>query len=540
MKIGFNILCFFFFFNLVGAQENMSTIQGEVSFVSSRNVYVKFASTNGIKISDTLFVRKTDLLIPVLIVDNKSSNSTVCHPLIAEKIAKGTEIMAKIPHKNPEVEILTTDEQDIIEEEPEISTLPIVRTVDEDLSEPDVRIKQKVKGKISGSSYSSLSDYENKHRMRYAYSFEADQIQQSKWSVENYFTFRHTLNEWDAVKENLTQALKVYSLNVKYDLTTTSSLLLGRKINPRISNMGAIDGLQYEKEFGNITLGVLAGSRPDYTDYSFNIDLLQIGAYLSINSLKPDNYQQTTIGFVEQRNKNRTDRRFAYFQHSSQPLSNVNVFGSVELDLFESINNEAKNRLRLTNFYLSLRYRIVKNFRISVSYDNRKNIIYYESYKSFIDRLIEDETRQGLRFGLNFRPTKKLTWGVTTSFRFQSNDDNISKNYNSYVSFSKVPILKLRASLRVNFLETNYLKSKNYGIRMSKNLIPRKLNGDFYFRFVNYQYKNADTEIRQKLAGLSFSYRFRPKLSLYLYYEATLSDQSQNLNRINTKIIQRF
>lgn len=522
-------------------QEQTVLEKGSVSFVSSRNVYVKFASTKNINIGDTLFINQNDALIPALVVNNKSSTSTVCLPLLAEKMQVSSEIIAKTIVKKEAKKAKDKKE----EETPELPTIEEEITADEKaptvvMPDEEPIFKQKIKGQISAASYSNLSDFKNTHRMRYAFSFRGYNLKNSRFSVDSYITFRHTLGEWEAVNENLSQALKVYSLSVKYDIDSTSSLTLGRKINPKISSMGAIDGLQYEKTWGKFIVGAIAGSRPDYSDYSLNLNLFQAGAYAAYVSNKPGKYQQTTFGFIEQRNKSNIDRRFVYFQHSSELLKNLNLFSSFELDLYKKINNESKNTLQLTNLFLSLRYRLSKKWRLSISYDNRKNIIYYESYKSFIDQLIENETRQGLRFSINYRPFKFVTWGVNTSWRFQKDNMNLSKNLNTYLNFTKIPILNIRTSLTANFLQTNYLNSKIFGIRISKEIIRRKLNGDLYFRMLDYQYRNSENTVHQNIGGASLSFRLMKQLTLYAYYEGTFDNRDQTYHRINTKIIQRF
>jgi hypothetical protein len=304
--------------------------------------------------------------------------------------------------------------------------------------------------------------------------------------------------------------------------------------------MGAIDGLQYEKGLGQFILGAIVGSRPDNTDYSINLKLFQMGAYASFVSKNPGKYLQTTLGFIEQRNTSKVDRRFVYFQYTGDLLKNLNFFSSFEMDLYESINNEAKNTFRLTNLYLSLRYRLSKKWRLSLSYDSRNNIIYYESYKNFIDQLIEDETRQGFRLGVNYRPFKFVTWGVNSSVRFQKNNENVSRNLNTYISFSRIPVLKMNATLRANFLQTGYLESRIFGIRLSKEIIKRRLNGEMYFSIVDYTYKTSFNTTHQNIAGISFSLKLMKKLALYLYYEGTFDDKSKKYHRINAKIIQRF
>jgi len=342
------------------------------------------------------------------------------------------------------------------------------------------------------------------------------------------------------VQANFQDALKVYSLAVKYDLDKKSSITVGRKINQRISSMGAIDGIQAEKGFGNMLIGAIAGSRPDFLDYGLNLNLLQFGVYFGHTSTKDNKVQQTTVAFIEQRNLSKTDRRFLYFQHSNAFAKDLNVFVTLEADLYQNIHETVSNTLSLTNLYLSLRYKLSKNISISASYDNRKNIIFYESYKSYIDQLIDDETRQGLRFNFNYRPFKTITWGVNASWRFQKDNANSSKNLNTYLNFSRIPWINASASVTANLLQTNYLDSKIYGVRITKEIIPGKLTSDVYFRMVDYQYNSYEYTIQQQIAGVDVSLNLTRKLAFHVYYEGTFDKKTDTLHRINTKIIQRF
>lgn len=542
----YRILLFFVLTGLaLRGQAQVVLEKGAVSFVSSRNVYVKFSSTENISIGDSLFISLNGRLIPALVVGNKSSTSTVCTPLPAQKMQVADAVFAKIKVKEEKPE--TKDNkaeapplppaEDKNKKAAAEKANPVI-TPEEDEHRPVLR--QDIGGQISVASYSSLSDYRNTHRMRYAFSFWGEHLKNSKFSADSYVVFRHTMNEWEQVQNNLSNALKVYSLAVKYDFNPASNLTFGRKINPRMSSLGAIDGFQYEQGLGKFILGAVAGARPDYSDYSFNLNLLQAGAYAGYVSGSPANVHQTTFGFLEQRNKSAIDRRFVYFQHMGELLHNLNLFSSFEADLYENVNNQAQSDLRLTNLFVSLRYHLSRNWRFSLSYDNRKNIIYYESYKSFIDRLIEDETRQGLRFGASWRPFAFVTAGANAGWRFQKSDINVSRNLNAFLNFSRLPGLGIRASLTANLLQTNYLDSRMFGAHISKDIIRNKLDGDFYFRMVNYRYSSTETTVRQNIAGASLSLALLKHLSLYVYYEGTFGARRQTFHRFNTRLIQRF
>lgn len=521
---------------LFGQKETVME-NGVVSYVSSQNVYVKFSSTEHINKGDTLFIQKGDQLIPALLVKDKSSTSCVCGSLLPEKAKVGDTFFSKsIVEKKPEP---AKTDAPVAEKDNKIPPKPVVITPEE---KEDVtpQLKQKIKGRISAASYSNFYGSEASHRMRYTFTFQGNNIKKSRFSTDNYISFRHTIGEWNKVQENLSDALKVYSLSVKYDFDKTSSIALGRKINYRISSMGAIDGLQFEKGVGHFIFGAIGGWRPDFADYGFNSNLFQAGAYISHSAGKNNKSEETTLAFVEQHNASKIDRRFVYFQHSNAISNNLNVFISFETDLYQNINSEVTHDLSLTNLLLSIRYKVNKRLNLSVAYDNRKNIIYYESYKNYIDQLIEDETRQGLRLGGSYRFAKWLNAGINSSWRFQKSGLNESKNINAYLNFSRLPWIDAMASVSANLLQTNYLDSKLFGVQLSKDIIRNKLQSEVYYRMADYQYKNYEYKIQQHIGGVNLSWYLTRKLAFYLYYEGTFDKKSSSFNRFNSKIIQRF
>lgn len=526
----FSLLCF-----ALKGQTQVKYEEGKVTFLSSRNVYVKFSSTGEINPGDTLFVGQKGELIPVLLVENKSSTSTVCKPIGEIKLKKDDVVVAKIEmiarkQEAPQEVIPKEEFVEIVSQEPdEAEKTPAIASP----------FNEKIKGRFSVGTYNSLSSYRNSTRMRYAFQFRGYNLKNSKFSVDSYITFRHESGEWATVRENLGNALKVFSLSVKYDINENANLTFGRKINPKFSSVGAIDGLQYEHKLGDFQLGAIVGSRPDYSTYGFNPNLLQFGAYVSHLKSDAKGYSQTTLGFMEQRNANNTDRRFVYFQHGSEFIKNVNLFGSMEVDLYQQINNEINTSPKLTNLFLSMRFRVSKAFRFTVSYDNRRQIIYYESYKSFIDQLIDDETRQGFRAGFTYKPVKNISMGVNANTRFQQSKMNPSQNLNANVRIQKVPGINASASLSANFLQNGYLKSQIYGLRLYKDLVPKTLTGELYYRWVDYTYLNSGTQVNQHIVGTSLSMRIVEKLSLNLFYEGVFEIPTI-YHRVNARIIKRF
>ena len=132
-----------------------------------------------------------------------------------------------------------------------------------------------------------------------------------------YLSFRHSDNDWEEIRKNVFNGLKIYNFSATYAINESMQLTAGRKINPKLSSAGAIDGIQFEKRFGALTTGFITGTRPDYEDYSVNLGLFQYGAYVSHETDVLHGKMQNTVAVLQQMNGALTDRRFAYFQHTS-------------------------------------------------------------------------------------------------------------------------------------------------------------------------------------------------------------------------------
>jgi len=512
--------------------------EGTISFITAQNIYVKFQSTSGISVGDTLFIIQDTKKIPVLIIKDISSISCVCSLITTKKLQVADKISTqpKIIQPKKSAEIVAI---------PILKPVPIADTATVKKEVPK-ELKQDISGRVAVSAYSNFSNMSDfSQRMRYTFSLNARNITGSKLSAETYISFTHKINEWSEVKDNIYNGLKIYSLSLNYALNKNNNIWVGRKVNNRLSNVGAIDGLQYETKFKSFTAGIFAGSRPDYMDYSFNASLLQYGGYLSHDITTTKGNMQSSVAFVEQKNNGYTDRRFAYFQHSNSLLTNLYFFGSVEFDLYNMVLNtqdstySQNNTPNLSNIYVSVRYKIIKQLSLSLSYSNRQNIIYYETYKSIIDQLLEASTMQGYMFQVNFRPGKKISIGANAGYRFSKQDPRPSKNLYSYVTYSNVPWINASATLSATLMETIYVNGSIYSLGLSRDIIPGKVSGGLGYRYVDYKFVNSESPLIQNMAEMDLTWRIMKKLSCSLNYEGTF-EKGRNYGRIYVNLTQRF
>jgi hypothetical protein len=333
--------------------------------------------------------------------------------------------------------------------------------------------------------------------------------------------------------------LKIYGLSVNYAINPETRIWLGRKINRNLSGMGAVDGVQLEKQFSAFSAGLLIGSRPDPKDYTYNADLFQAGAYVSHQVSKSGKFFQSSLALVDQENKWNTDRRFLYLQHSNSLTKSLYFFASSELDLYEKLEGVEKNRLRLTNAFVSLRYSLRRNLRLAASYSARNNIIYYESNKDFIQRLLEYEALQGYRLSLHYKPIRLISLGVRAGYRFRKEDDNPSKNLYAYATFSHIPFLQLSATLSGTLLQTSYVDGSIYGLYLSRDLYKGKVYGGLNFRITDYSFIGSEQKAKQQSAEVSLQWRAMKKLICTLQNEF-VKEGDRNYGRLYLSVQQRF
>ena len=513
-----------------------SSVEGEVTFITSSNVYIRFGNTEYISLGDTLFKGSVSRT-PCLKIIQKSSTSVVGTKIQDCDLKVGGSIFVHIPESSTTTDSLLESEQI---ETSDSQSDPKVAIVNQEEDRQPPGYKQSVRARISGATYSSLDSLRDRHRMMLRFSLAALNINNSKLSFETFANYRKNFIGSNEEYSRQTSFFRVYNMALKYEVTPQTTVILGRKINNRASSLGALDGLQVEQNMANLFAGVIVGFRPDIIEFDFNPKLFQYGIYGGFKSTSDKFYSETTLGFLEHRNSGGVDRRYGYLQHSSNINRNIDFFSSMEIDLFSGSNSSLNGNLRITSLYTSLRYRFSRNLSMMMSYDTRKRIIFYETFRTEVEDLLADDiARQGLRFRVNFRPVRLLNLGLGYSLRFQSNQQNEARNLNGFINFSRIPRIGGSMSVNFNLNRSNYLQSRIYSFRHNRHLFDGKVNVSAYYRLVNYNYFNREIISNQSYYGASLSIRLPRKMSFSLLGEVS-SREGRNSYRINTRIIKRF
>ena len=296
-----------------------------------------------------------------------------------------------------------------------------------------------IDGRITVSTFANYSENLSDRtslRLKQRFSLEARDIADSKLSFTSYFntSYRQNVRNDETIESRY---LRVYDLAFRYDLNKSTSLIAGRKINPTLSNIGVIDGIQINKSWDKFSGGLILGSRPDFADFGYNSNLFEAGIYGSHSSI--DKSKRTSFALTQQMNGKSIDRRSLYFTQQNKISDKLRYYVNGEFDLYEKINDIAKTSLKLTGLYISTTYKPSRTLSVSTSYNSRKNIIYYETFKSYAEQLYNDETRHGIRMRVNWKAKKYVYLNLNSGYRFRNGDKQSSYNYSGSLSHSQLP-----------------------------------------------------------------------------------------------------
>lgn len=505
-------------------------VEGKVSFVTQGSVYIKFNNTDPINAGDTLYMKQTgtDKYLPCLKINAKSSTTCVAVNFSGINFQAGqivysfqqVQIKKKELVKYKEIRLQTILQKDTLKPAPLKKNAALIH------------------GRISLSNYSNFSSTDNyqSHRQVGSLFLNGSNLGHSRISAETNIIYSlvqpSNISEYTGTQS----ILRIYGLSVKYEFIHGGEINVGRRYNNNLASMGAIDGLQIEKPFRNFFGGLIIGYRPDLYTYAFNSNLFQYGLYGGHNLNKGNYRASTTLGYIEQTNKFKTDRKYAAFQHSGR-FKKISLFASAELELY----NPTLNKLRLSSLYASANYNLTKKSSLMLSYDSRKMIIYYESY--FIDLssyFNNDIAMNGLRLRWSLQLSKNIYTSIGAAIRYQSNGSNKSDNYNASVSWNNIPLIHGDISLSGNSNLSNSIESHSGSINYSRDFFSQKVQLNLFFRYQQYEYtKWREISVFNQYYGGSINYNFTKKFSINGYYEFS-SIAERTYSRISLSAIKRF
>jgi hypothetical protein len=158
-------------------------------------------------------------------------------------------------------------------------------------------------------------------------------------------------------------------------------------------------------------------------------------------------------------------------------------------------------------------------------------VIYYETYKSILDRLLDNPTMQGYSLQVNYSPVNNLSIGATGSYRVEKPDPLPAENLYGYITYSQIPGIKTSVTVSAMLMKTSYVNGNVYSAGLSKDLVSGKLYLGLTYRYLDYHYLGAsDIPSFQNMGEFSLTWRIIKKLLFSVYYEGTFEKITQYHN----------
>ena len=513
---------------VVSQQIKFQSLPGTVSFISPQNVYVKFTSTRGIAEGDTIFYDGNGMVQPALIAKYMSSQSCAGPRISNINLKVGDHVFALAKTDDARLnlpnEVTTRSDTDA---SMEASANTNANSPQQEFTSPKI-LRSRVYGSFTTNTYSTLAnDRSNSTIQRYSHTLfvNAENIDGSRFYFSTNSTLSYLATEWSKMKSNIFNDWQIYDASAGYK-QTDYNIWFGRRINYYTSNIGPIDGLQGESRFGDYWVGGLVGSRPDFYNLSFDLRYFEVGAYLNRTDTLRSGLMQNTLGIFQQTNDLRTDRRFLYLQHNSVVSSNLSFFASTEVDLFKLRNHQPTNTFSLTSLYLSTQYSPTRSMMVSLTFDARRDVIYYQTFATTFDSLFQNQLRQGVQLWMNWRPWPALVLTLNDGYDYQNGDPAPSRNFAATLTEPTIPVIDLSASVSYTRIIGGYLNGSVYGLTFSEYVPFNSSSIMVEYQRADYNYGTFSNALIQNIGTAQVSTRTFGQLFLNLYYEGTFSHQT--------------
>ncbi len=531
------LLIILFFGAALAQESNTVRKSGTVSFVTPQNIYVKFENTEGISAGDTLYFQIRNKVLPAMIVKFISSISVAGQKITDINIKVGDRLFTTIKNSKSEVAQIskagTEKDTNLVNDHSKIVKA-------DKFNIPEYR--SNFYGSISANSFSNYANYVNSvgiQRWNYTLNLNARNIGGGPFYFTNYMNLNYMSSEWTDVKANVFNNLRVYDFSLGYKVHGFNAWI-GRHTNYNISSLGPVDGIELEKSFlNNFAVGGVIGSRPDFYNMGINGKLFEYGGYLTRKDSANNGVMQNTVALFQQTNSGMTDRRYLYFQHTNTIIPNVYLFASTEVDLYKEQNNVPQNTFSLTSLFVNTQYSPVNFLSINLSYDARKNVVYYQTFKSFLDSLFTNEMRQGVQGGFFIRPGGGLFFNISGGYSYQKGDVKPARNLNFAVTEAELPFIDISATVNYNKIFGSYQSGTMYGLLLTKFINFNVTTLSLGFSNINYNFGNALADFIQKSVTAEIDTRIFGPLFFNFYYEGDF-DGVTTYNRFMTGFNYRF
>ena len=225
---------------------------------------------------------------------------------------------------------------------------------------------------------------------------------------------------------------RIYEFSLSYDNENAPfNFTLGRIINNFTSGIGYIDGglIQFNA-LQHFRVGVFGGHQPEWQYSDFQTSFQKYGGYLNVHTGDFSSFTyEGTLGIAGVYHSSVVSREFVYIQNRFSSSSRWNIYQSAEVDINRDWRLQKSGEdMTISNFYLSMQYKLSNQARIGLSYDNRKNYWSYETM-SIADSLYDTLFRRGIRGNIIFRLPAQYSFSVNFGYRNREGETESTYTY---------------------------------------------------------------------------------------------------------------
>jgi len=422
-----------------GAEENTAF---KVTYISAENVYIDGGNEDGLLVGDTLLLKGKDKDTVLVEIQYVAGHSASCRKIsgIADPVI-GDRFIIQASALSDDMPVTEETTADAPVELPEISSLKS-GTVSERIAKPSTKVKGNVALRYyywSDQSPANLDFSQTNTRLN----LKVHHL----WNEHITFVLR-SRGRYDARRQAYSNVDKsswenrLWELSLVYDNEESGlSIAVGRILPQNLAASGYLDGVQMEFDLSeSVRLGMLGGSRPDWLYQSIGSSLNRGGAYATYNSRGTGKLQfEQTLAGIGEAHSDRISRSYLISTGRISYSSNWGINHNVEIDINAGWRKDrAGQTVAVSRAYVYGYYKLIRNLRLGLSYDNLKRYWTYE-YMGTADSLFDDRIRQGWKARADYSVSGK--WFLSGSLGMRSHPDKADPTITYSMNFRRSGLL---------------------------------------------------------------------------------------------------
>ncbi len=425
-----------------------------ITYLAVEGIYINAGSEVGLAVNDTITITRNGKKLGLAVVSNISTKSAACNLISGGNLIR---VKDNVSFGGKPISLGTKTEVE--------TTLTTPSKKNNRKPKQKQRTNNRLKGNISFQNYyqqdmtgAKLSSYQPSVRTSIRIEDLFDQ--------GITFRFRHRTRLYHRSRE-YTSWGNANEFNHKvYEMAITSGngpdsphWGAGRIRASYVRGLGQLDGLYFVKPLNTYyKVGIVAGVVPDAYNTEIRINRRKVGLFVSWDKGEYESgHISMTAALSTSYEKDIVDREFFYWQGSYVRGTMIRLYQSMELDINRSWRFDAGGkRLSITNLFSTVNFSPIRQVGIYFSYDERKNIRYFE-YRNLQDEIFDDAVHRGFKVGIQIRPSNRISFNGNYGLRRR--DGGISHN-NKFVTgnlrISRFPFPSQSVMLRMSYMETMF------------------------------------------------------------------------------------